>query len=83
MLAADCKCYCKLNQVRYNYVMSPPRGKNISEVEVSHIDIHSLRLCVEDKEYFLRRVIAYCEKLLADPEEPRAQNAKREGLPVW
>lgn len=29
------------------------RGKNISEVEVSHIDIHGFWLCVEDKEYFL------------------------------
>ncbi len=30
-----------------------PRGKNISAVEVSHIDISGFWLCVEDKEYFL------------------------------
>jgi hypothetical protein len=29
------------------------RGKNISEVEVSHINAHGLWLCVQDKEYFL------------------------------
>ena len=29
------------------------RGENISEVEVSHIDVHGFWLCVEDKEYFL------------------------------
>ena len=28
-------------------------GENTSEVEVSHIDIHGLWLCVDDKEYFL------------------------------
>jgi hypothetical protein len=27
--------------------------KNISEVEVSHIDTHGVWLCLEDKEYFL------------------------------
>jgi hypothetical protein len=25
----------------------------------------------EDKEFFLEKVMAYCEKLQADPEEPR------------
>lgn len=29
------------------------RGENISEVEVSHINIRGFWLCVEDKEYFL------------------------------
>ncbi len=28
-------------------------GQNISEVEISHIDIHGLWLCIGDKEYFL------------------------------
>lgn len=28
-------------------------GENTSEVEVSHIDVHGLWLCVDDKEYFL------------------------------
>lgn len=28
-------------------------GKNASEVEVSHINLHGLWLCIKDKEYFL------------------------------
>lgn len=28
-------------------------GKSISEVEISHIDMHGIWLCVNDKEYFL------------------------------
>jgi hypothetical protein len=32
---------------------SKTRGKNTSQVEVSHIDIHGFWLCVGEKEYFL------------------------------
>ncbi len=29
------------------------RGESISEIEVSHINMHGFWLCVKDKEYFL------------------------------